>query len=75
MFLFKKHLCGIFKDCRNPFDERFNKNKSQINELFEQDFLKIIHKSKNGACYDENNMDWEVEATFCSKVKERNNVF
>ena len=32
-------------------------------------FSKIVHKDRNGACSNENNMDSEVEVTFFSKDK------
>ena len=30
-----KCMCDIFKDCRKAFDEKFDKNRSQINEQVE----------------------------------------
>ena len=35
-FLFIKYMCDIFNDCRKAFDEKCNRNGSQINELVEQ---------------------------------------
>ena len=35
---------------------------------------KILHKDKNGACCDENNMSSEVEVDFCSKGKGKKRV-
>ena len=34
----------------------------------------LSNKYKNGACSDENNMDSEVEVTFCSKNKGKKRV-
>ena len=46
-FLFIKCLCDIFKDCRHAFDEKRNRNGSQINLLVEQYFIrnrkKMVH--------------------------------
>ena len=35
----------------------------------------MVHKDKNGACCDENNMGSEVEATSCSKNKRKKTCF
>ena len=40
MFLFIKCMCDISKDCINTFDEKGNKNRSQINELVEHYLVK-----------------------------------
>ena len=67
----------FFKNCREVFDGKRNKNGSQINELVEQYFIKnskIFHKDKNGACCNENNIDSKVEVTFCSKDKGKKRV-
>ena len=37
--------------------------------------VKVVHKDKNVACCDENNMSSEVEATFCSKDKRKKMCF
>ena len=40
--------------------------------MVKQQFIKnckIVHKDKSGACSNENNMDSEMEVTFCSKDK------
>ena len=39
-----------------------------------QYLVKISHKSKNGACCDENNMASEVEAISCNKDKGKKRV-
>ena len=33
-------MCDIFKDCRKAFDEKRDKNRSQINELVESYIVK-----------------------------------
>ena len=70
-------MCNIFKQCRKAFDEKRNRNGSQINELVEQQFTKnnkIFRKDKNGAQSGESNMSSEVEVTFCSKDKGKKRV-
>ena len=39
-FLFMKSMSDIFKDCRQAFGEKRNKNRSQMNELVEHNILK-----------------------------------
>ena len=39
-FSFIKYMCDIFKDCRKAFEEKGNKNRSQINELVTQYLVK-----------------------------------
>ena len=64
-----KWMCDIFKDCRKAFDEKCNENKSQIETKTKSGWVivKIVHKDKNGVCYDENIMGSEVEEISCSK--------
>ena len=65
-------MCNIFKDCRNTFDERLNKNRSHINTA---NLLKMIYKIKNGACGKKNNMGSEMEVTSCSQDKGKETCF
>ena len=65
-------MCNIFKDCRNTFDERLNKNRSHINSA---NRIKIINKNKNGACRKKNNMGSEMEVTSCSEDKGKETCF
>ena len=62
-------MCDIIKDCRKAFDEKCNTNRNQLNELVEQYLVKLVHKNKNGACCDVNNMGPQVEVTSCSNDK------
>ena len=39
-------MCDIFKDYRKAFDEKLNKNRSQMNELVEQ-YLVVKNKNLN----------------------------
>ena len=64
--MFIKCLCDIIKNCRKAFEEKCNKSRSRIDELVEQ---YLVNKNKNGASWDVNNMDSEVEVTSCSKDK------
>ena len=68
-------MCNIFTECRKTFDEKLNKNRSQINDLLINFYCNIIHKNKNGACCDENNMGSEVEIIACSKDKWKKTCF
>ena len=72
-FLFLKCMNDIFKNYRKTFVEKRNRNGSLV-EQYSMKNSKIFHKDKNGACCDENNMDSEVEVTFCSKDKGKRRV-
>ena len=44
-FSFIKCMCDIFKNYRKAFDKKCNRNGSQINELVEYQFTKILKYS------------------------------
>ena len=62
-------MCDIIKDCRKAFDEKCNTYRNQLNELVEQYLVKLVHKNKNSACCDVNNMGSEAEVISCSNDK------
>ena len=68
-------MCDVFKDCRKTFDKNCDKNRWAVDELFEHYLVKIVHKNKNRACCNENNMGLEVKVASCIKDKGKKTCF